>query len=149
LDLLPLISLSLGVLLCVTAFRRAFVVWRETHTRDVSVQEDRDAAWLAELLERKELIMGAIRSTKLDLATSKISQEDHDKTVKRLELDAVRVMRSLDEIRGAEDDLGAADAELDRLLVRARDARDTQEEGWSPAARLRHGGQRPAATEGT
>lgn len=144
-ETLPLIALALAGLLIIFAASAIFRIAAKRDASAVDIEEDRDAVRLRELAERKQMVLQLIQSTKLDFETGKITNSDRDQTLKRLERQAVRLMKAMDELEGTEEDLARADRELDAFLSASRGKRD-EAERWSQAARLRHGGK-PRASE--
>lgn len=138
--LLPLIVLALAlVVVGLAALRVARVVTR-VNVETAAIADDAVASELRDLVARKELLMQAIQSTQLDFDTGKIAASDRDASIRRLESEAVDVLRRIDEIRGSEQDLTTALSELDELAPLAV---EQQERQWSEAAMARHGGRRP------
>jgi hypothetical protein len=119
-------------------------VARRSPAGDRSLAEDADASRLGELAERKEMVMQLILSTQLDLATGKISEEDHAKTYLSLRNDAGRIVKEMEALGGTEEDLAEVDADLEAHLEALRS--DGANREWSAAARLRHGGQAPGTS---
>lgn len=143
-ETLPLIALALAGLLIVFAAAAIFRIAARREASAVDVEEDRDAVRLRELAERKQMVIQLIQSTRLDFETGKITEADRDLTLKRLERQAVRLMKEMDELAGTEEDLARVNDELDAFIEASRGRRDDAE-NWSAAARMRHGGQAPAA----
>lgn len=140
-DLVALIFFALAGVISVGAFRRMVEVARSSPATDRPLAEDADASRLGELAERKEMIMQLILSTQLDLETGKISEEDHAKTYLSLRRDAAGIIKEMASLGGSEDDLERVDTDLQAHLAALRS--DAESEGWSAAARLRHGGRVP------
>lgn len=138
--LLPLIVLALALIVVGLAALRVARVVTRVNVETAAIADDAVASELRDLVARKELLMQAIQSTQLDFDTGKIAASDRDASVRRLEAEAVDVLRRIDEIRGSEQDLSAALAELDELAPLA--VEDGQRQ-WSAAALARHGGRRP------
>ncbi|TVQ95293.1 MAG: hypothetical protein EA398_18025 [Deltaproteobacteria bacterium] len=134
---IALIAATVGGVIRVLAGDRAL---------DTTVEVDDARLRLRELTERKAVLVELLRTTEDDFASEKIIEADYRRTRRSLEREALGVMRAIEELRGEEDDLAAADAALED--VRSRVARESADgEGrWSAAALRRHGGVAPAKT---
>lgn len=140
-DLIALILLAVSGVIGLGCAHALLSVARRAPATDRSLAEDADASRLGELAERKEMIMQLILSTQLDLATGKISEQDHAKTYLSLRRDAARIVKEMEDLGGSEEDLQRVDADLEFHLAALR--ADGSNRHWSAAARLRHGGEAP------
>lgn len=143
-DVVALLLIALAVIMAVRATVRIAIALGQRGTPDELLGTDIDARRLDELAVRKAALVAAIRTTELDFDTGKISSSDRDRTLRRLEAEAVAVMKSMDALRGAEVDRDEAEREIAAFLEQ-RGASATADEAWSAAARLRHGGRAPHA----
>ncbi len=73
-----------------------------------------------ELIRRRAVIVSLIHNLRLDHDTGKIADADYEKTLKRLEGEAVRVGRSLRDLEGEEVDVEAARREIEPLSAVSR-----------------------------
>ena len=141
-ELIPLVVLLLAALL--TA-RSVSLMLRAAWSAESAtlLTDDAASSRLLDLLSRKDLLLKAIQSTHLDFDTAKISADDRDRTIRRLESEAVEVLRAVDELRGTDVDIARA-----RTLVESEVSAaigETDAVAWSAAARLRHNGKAPGA----
>lgn len=139
--------LLLGVCLAAALlFHALFSVWQSAQAdrrADRSVEESHALLVLDALVEERHRILGEMRTVTLDRDTEKIDEAEYTRSYRALERDMFKVLKNLQQIRGDETDLAAADAAIDTVFSDAEARRNTQ--GWSPAALARHGG--PAPTE--
>jgi hypothetical protein len=142
-DVIALVLIGLGVAAAITATVRIAATLAARNTPDELLGTDVEARRLDDLAVRKTALVAAIRTTELDFETGKVSQTDRDRTLRRLENEAVVVMKTMDDIRGAEVDRDAAEHEIAEFLERRLGAA-TGDEAWSAAARMRHGGRLPS-----
>lgn len=139
-DLLPITMLVCAAAVVAYSLRGVIDALRSDPTRDRTLREDVDARRLGELAARKAQVMRSIQSASLDHATGKMSAEDHARTVRGLEREAVTLMREIDILGGSADDMAAVDADIDAHLEAERRAATA---GLSAAARARHQGRNP------
>lgn len=140
---LVLLLTLLSVAIAAVSLVRAVRIVANPSAHNSTIAEDRRTLQFAELTARKRILIDAIRSTNLDLETSKISAADRDRTVARLEREAAVVLRELEQVAGADVDEAAAAAAIKAAVQTARLAAGDGAEGWSPAALARHGGRAP------
>jgi hypothetical protein len=141
-ELIPLVVLLLAALLTARSVSHMLrAAWSAESA--TLLTDDAASSRLLDLLSRKDLLLKAIQSTHLDFDTSKISADDRDRTIRRLESEAVEVLRAVDELRGTDVDIARA-----RTLVESEVSAaigETDAVAWSAAARLRHNGKAPGA----
>ena len=77
---------------------------------------------IEELVARRQVIVATLRELAFERECDKLPQEDYDRLKRRYELEAVRIMRRLDEIHGGRGWEAAIDAELDRRMSATAEA---------------------------
>jgi hypothetical protein len=100
---------------------------------------------LGELVERRQMALWLIASTKFDLETGRIEKVDHDSTVNRLERQAVALSKQLAELQGEDVDRAAAQAAIDARLAASGGTPGDSDQRWSALAHARHQGRLPEA----
>ena len=141
-ELIPLVVLLLAALLTARAISHMLrAAWSAESA--TLLTDDAASSRLLDLLSRKDLLLRAIQSTHLDFDTAKISADDRDRTIRRLESEAVEVLRAVDELRGTDVDIARARALIESEVSAA--IGETDAVAWSAAARLRHNGKAPGA----
>jgi hypothetical protein len=141
-ELIPLLVLLLAALLTARAIRHMLrAAWSAESA--TLLTDDAASSRLLDLLSRKDLLLKAIQSTHLDFDTAKISADDRDRTIRRLESEAVEVLRAVDDLRGTDVDIARARALIESEVSAA--IGETDAVAWSAAARLRHNGKAPGA----
>ena len=136
----PLIFLALSAWLVAMA---GFGLARSLRVGAERVLDDSERSnRLGELVERRQMALWLIASTKFDLETGRIEKADHDATVKRLERQAVTLSKQLAELQGEDVDRAAAQAAIDARVatVGSLGAERDADARWSPLAHARHDG---------
>lgn len=146
-ELIALLLAAFTAVLVVASVSGIVRIVRASAATDVTLGDDVETQLLGELTERKEMVMQLIMSTELDHQTSKISDEDRDKTLGRLKREAVALMKQIDLLGGTDEDVRRASDELERFLDESRAAGGDR--AWSAAARIRHGGVHPQTSNAT
>lgn len=142
-ELIPLVVLLLAALLTARSVMNMVRAARSAESATL-LTDDAASSRLLDLLSRKDLLLKAIQSTHLDFDTAKISADDRDRTIRRLESEAVEVLRAVDELRGTDVDVARARALIESEVSAAIGESDAV--AWSAAARLRHNGKVPGAS---
>ena len=90
---------------------------------------DEDLRSIEELVARRSYLLQSLRELQLDHDTGKIPDDDYEETRKSLELEAVKVLRELDEVHGGRGWQDAIDQELSERLegIRGRRAEELDE----------------------
>jgi hypothetical protein len=141
-ELIPLVVLLLAALLTARSLTHMVRAAQKAESA-MLLTDDAASSRLLDLLSRKDLLLKAIQSTHLDFDTAKISADDRDRTIRRLEAEAVEVLRAVDEMRGTEVDIARARTLIETEVSAAIGEADAV--AWSAAARLRHNGKTPGA----
>lgn len=144
-SLIALALLVLWIALIAAVVGGAIRVLGGDRALDATVEIDEARMRLRELTQRKAVLVELLRSTDDDLEAGKVDADDHRRTRRALEREAVGVMRQIEEMRGSPEDLAEADRALDRVARDVRDERTARSGGWSEAAMARHGGRPPSA----
>lgn len=116
-DVLPLTLLALSTAAVAVALVQAVRLLLRVGAPDTTLEQDAAAAQHGELAERKEMLMQLIESTRLDLETSKIGQEEHDRTMRSLKREAVAVLKEMEALGGTDSDIERAREALDATVA--------------------------------
>jgi len=140
-ETLPLIFLAVAAWVVAMA---AFGLARSLRVGAERVLDDSERSnRLGELVERRQMALWLIASTKFDLETGRIEAADHDATVKRLERQAVQLSKQLAELQGEDVDRAAAQAAIEARIAATSSAAPDANVRWSALAHARHGGALP------
>jgi hypothetical protein len=92
---------------------------------------DEDLRHIEELVAQRSYLLQSLRELQLDHETGKIPEDDYESTRKKLELEAVKVLRELDEVHGGRGWQETIDEELSErvqgIRKRRQDTRSTDE----------------------
>lgn len=77
---------------------------------------DDDLRSIEELVARRSYLLQSLRELQMDYETGKIPEDDYEDTKRTLELEAVKVLRELDEVHGGRGWQDTIDEELDERL---------------------------------
>lgn len=116
-DVLPLTLLALSTAAVAVALVQAVRLLLRVGAPDTTLEQDAAAAQHGELAERKEMLMQLIESTRLDLETRKIGQEEHDRTMRSLKREAVAVLKEMEALGGTDSDIERAREALDATVA--------------------------------
>ena len=119
--LLIVVAVALTLLAVVQLFAPFFRSRRDQLRFEVL---DEDLRQVEELVARRAFLLQQLRETQLDYETGKIDEEDYEDLRQSYELEAVEVLRELDDIHGGR---GWQD-KIDEELARRRDSVDSSRE---------------------
>lgn len=141
--LLPILVALAAVALALHAMARLWSLLAGRAASELDADESEELLRLAELAERRALLVQQMRNVRFDAELGKVTEADRDALLRRLERQALAVGRELDGMLGEASDVAAADAavaERTQAVLRGEVATASE---WSDVARARHQGRLP------
>ncbi|MGM0555688.1 MAG: zinc ribbon domain-containing protein [Myxococcota bacterium] len=107
---------------------------------------DEDLRRIEELVAQRAYLLKSLRELQLDYDTGKIPDDDYEQTRKKLELEAVTVLRELDEVHGGRGWQQAIDEELSERIQGIRQ-RGSEESTGTLEAKIEAGSDEPVSDD--